>query len=198
MRKLADEHYPDADIVRVVLDNLSTHTPGALYDAFEPSESRSVTRHEIRTSRGRRRHELGTTLVVAPPPEPSSRHRPFGRNGASDGVPRGPHDDGQGSCLAAPTWPRRPPDRGLDGTRPQDRAALRRQDGGVAGVGAWLVGAAARRVRGGDGAAADGGASSWRPARQRRNGGAVDQGRGDREAVAQGRRAVPKDAKTVA
>jgi hypothetical protein len=34
MRDLADTHYPDADRIRVVMDNLSTHTPGALYETF--------------------------------------------------------------------------------------------------------------------------------------------------------------------
>ena len=34
MRDLADIHYPDADRIRVVMDNLSTHTAGALYEAF--------------------------------------------------------------------------------------------------------------------------------------------------------------------
>lgn len=28
MRKLADEHYPEAAKIRVVLENLNTHTPG--------------------------------------------------------------------------------------------------------------------------------------------------------------------------
>ena len=34
MRDLADIHYPDAERIRVVLDNLSTHTPAALYQAL--------------------------------------------------------------------------------------------------------------------------------------------------------------------
>ena len=34
MRDLADLHYPKADKIRVVLDNLSTHSAGALYEAF--------------------------------------------------------------------------------------------------------------------------------------------------------------------
>src|SRR2546429_5786175 len=34
MRDLVDLHYPDAPTIRVVLDNLSTHSAGALYDAF--------------------------------------------------------------------------------------------------------------------------------------------------------------------
>ena len=33
MRDLVDTHYPDADRIRVVLDNLSTHSCGALYEA---------------------------------------------------------------------------------------------------------------------------------------------------------------------
>lgn len=42
MRRLVDEHYPDATMIRVVLDNLSTHHPSALYEAFEPSVARRV------------------------------------------------------------------------------------------------------------------------------------------------------------
>src|SRR6266581_5881621 len=44
MRDLADIHYPQAEQIRVVLDNLSTHSAGALYDAFPPSEARRVLR----------------------------------------------------------------------------------------------------------------------------------------------------------
>jgi DDE superfamily endonuclease len=42
MRGLVDEHYPDARKVRVVLDNLNTHTPAALYECFEPEEARRI------------------------------------------------------------------------------------------------------------------------------------------------------------
>jgi transposase len=42
MRDLVDEHYPEADRIRVVLDNLSTHTPAALYERFEPAEARRI------------------------------------------------------------------------------------------------------------------------------------------------------------
>jgi hypothetical protein len=42
MRKLADEHYPEAAKIRVVLDNLNTHTPAALYEGFEPREARRI------------------------------------------------------------------------------------------------------------------------------------------------------------
>jgi hypothetical protein len=44
MRDLVDRHFPDADRIRVVLDNLNTHTPGALYEAFAPDEARRVLR----------------------------------------------------------------------------------------------------------------------------------------------------------
>lgn len=42
MRELVDEHYPEADRIRVVLDNLSTHSPSALYERFEPAEARRI------------------------------------------------------------------------------------------------------------------------------------------------------------
>ena len=44
MRRLVDEHYPATEKVRVVLDNLNTHTPASLYKAFEPEEARRVLR----------------------------------------------------------------------------------------------------------------------------------------------------------
>jgi transposase len=42
MRDLVDIHYPDAQRIRVVMDNLSTHSAGALYQAFEPDEARRI------------------------------------------------------------------------------------------------------------------------------------------------------------
>ena len=44
MRDLVDIHYPRAERIRVVLDNLSTHTASALYEAFEPEEARRILR----------------------------------------------------------------------------------------------------------------------------------------------------------
>jgi hypothetical protein len=44
MRDLVDIHYPHAVRIRVVLDNLSTHTPAALYQALPPSEARRILR----------------------------------------------------------------------------------------------------------------------------------------------------------
>ncbi len=42
MRHLVDVAYPDAPCVRVVLDNLSTHTTTALYQTFAPAEARRL------------------------------------------------------------------------------------------------------------------------------------------------------------
>ena len=44
MKALVDERYPQADVIRLVLDNLNTHTPAALYEAFTPEEARRITR----------------------------------------------------------------------------------------------------------------------------------------------------------
>jgi transposase len=44
MRELVDVHYPDAEYIRVVQDNLSTHSAGALYQAFPPAEARRILR----------------------------------------------------------------------------------------------------------------------------------------------------------
>jgi hypothetical protein len=42
MRDLTDIHYPAADRIRVVLDNLSTHTAGALYETFPAPEAHRI------------------------------------------------------------------------------------------------------------------------------------------------------------
>src|SRR6266487_1544148 len=44
MRELVDVHYPDAEYIRVVQDNLSIHSGGALYQAFPPTEARRILR----------------------------------------------------------------------------------------------------------------------------------------------------------
>ena len=44
MRELVDVHYAEAACIRVVQDNLSTHSAGALYEAFEPAEARRILR----------------------------------------------------------------------------------------------------------------------------------------------------------
>ena len=42
MRDLVDEHYPEAERIRVVLDNLSAHSASALYQRFAPAEARRI------------------------------------------------------------------------------------------------------------------------------------------------------------
>ena len=42
MKDLVDVHYPQAQRIRVVLDNLSTHSAGALYERFTPTEARRI------------------------------------------------------------------------------------------------------------------------------------------------------------
>lgn len=45
MKDLVDIHFPRADKIRVVLDNLNTHTPAALYETFPPGEARRILEH---------------------------------------------------------------------------------------------------------------------------------------------------------
>jgi hypothetical protein len=44
MQELVDVHFPKAALISVVLDNLNTHTPAALYEAFPPVEARRLLR----------------------------------------------------------------------------------------------------------------------------------------------------------
>ena len=42
IKKLVDEDYPQATTIRLVMDNLNTHTGASLYKAFEPKEARRL------------------------------------------------------------------------------------------------------------------------------------------------------------
>lgn len=42
VRELCDEIYPDADVVRIVCDNLNTHTAAAFYERYPPDEARRL------------------------------------------------------------------------------------------------------------------------------------------------------------
>ncbi len=42
VKKLVDEDYPDKDRIVLVMDNLNTHHPASLYEAFEPMEARRI------------------------------------------------------------------------------------------------------------------------------------------------------------
>ena len=44
MNDLADIHFPEAKKIRVVLDNLNTHTPAAFYETFPPEQTRRLTK----------------------------------------------------------------------------------------------------------------------------------------------------------
>ena len=44
MRKLAEEVYPDADRIRLVCDNLNTHSPAAFYENFSAQEARCMSK----------------------------------------------------------------------------------------------------------------------------------------------------------
>lgn len=46
MQWLVDEAYPEAEVIRVVLDNLNTHTVAALYETFEAAEANRL-RHRL-------------------------------------------------------------------------------------------------------------------------------------------------------
>lgn len=42
IKELVDLHYPEAEKIVLVMDNLNTHTPAALYEAFTPAEARRI------------------------------------------------------------------------------------------------------------------------------------------------------------
>jgi hypothetical protein len=42
IRELVDVHFPDADKIVLVMDNLNTHKPASLYEAFPPAEARRL------------------------------------------------------------------------------------------------------------------------------------------------------------
>jgi hypothetical protein len=42
LRTLVDDDYPEADIIVLVLDNLNTHSPSALYEHFPAAEARRI------------------------------------------------------------------------------------------------------------------------------------------------------------
>jgi hypothetical protein len=44
MQWLVDERYPEAEVIRIVLDNLNTHKAACLYEAFAPQEARRIAK----------------------------------------------------------------------------------------------------------------------------------------------------------
>jgi hypothetical protein len=43
LKTLVDDYYPDAEQIVLVLDNLNTHSPTALYETFSPAEAKRLT-----------------------------------------------------------------------------------------------------------------------------------------------------------
>ena len=42
IKEIADEHYPETEIITLVMDNFGTHTPGAFYERYEPAEAKRI------------------------------------------------------------------------------------------------------------------------------------------------------------
>ena len=51
MRELVDVHFPEAEVIVVVLDQLNTHSIASLYEAFEPEEARRIAASSSCTTR---------------------------------------------------------------------------------------------------------------------------------------------------
>ena len=45
MQQLVDVHYPQADRIRLVMDNLNTHKAASMYEAFPAAEARRILQH---------------------------------------------------------------------------------------------------------------------------------------------------------
>jgi transposase len=43
IRELVEERYPEAERIVLVMDNLNTHTPASLYEAFDPERARRLS-----------------------------------------------------------------------------------------------------------------------------------------------------------
>lgn len=44
VRDILDHKYPEASVVRLVMDNLNTHSTGSLYEAFQPAEANRLAK----------------------------------------------------------------------------------------------------------------------------------------------------------
>ena len=42
IKRIADEFYPDAEKITLVMDNFKTHAPSSLYETFEPQEAKRI------------------------------------------------------------------------------------------------------------------------------------------------------------
>jgi hypothetical protein len=78
LRDLADIHFPKAEKIVLVQDNLNTHAPASLYEAFEPAEARRIIERfewQARQLAQSGRVRVGRPLQPVPrPPHPRRRH----------------------------------------------------------------------------------------------------------------------------
>lgn len=44
---LVNGYYPEAEVIRVVVDNLKTHTPAAVYETFPPAEAHRILQRVV-------------------------------------------------------------------------------------------------------------------------------------------------------
>jgi hypothetical protein len=89
IRRLSDEHYPEAEKIVLVMDNLNTHTLAALFEVFPVAEARRLCqrfevhytpKHASPAQHGRDRTlGVGSTMFVATLAFPSDRF-PTGRS----------------------------------------------------------------------------------------------------------------------
>ncbi len=103
MRDLVDIHYPQAPRIRVVLDNLSTHTPAALYQALPPAEARRILQRIefhytpragpglLRWPPRRRGPRAGIVALAIPIPAVHDLHGRDRNRRAAKPVPGSPH-----------------------------------------------------------------------------------------------------------
>jgi len=42
IQALVDQHDPHVEKIRLVMDNLNTHTQASLYEAFDPAETKRI------------------------------------------------------------------------------------------------------------------------------------------------------------
>lgn len=42
IQEIAEDHYANAEIITLVMDNLATHTPGAIYEVLPPEQAKSL------------------------------------------------------------------------------------------------------------------------------------------------------------
>ena len=86
VKELVDVHYPDAERIVLVMDNLNTHSPASLYEAFPPAEAKRLAdkleiHYTPKHGSWLNMAEIELSVLAAPVPGPAARR---------------PRDDGAG------------------------------------------------------------------------------------------------------